>query len=247
MRIIPVIDLLNCRAVHAVKGERAQYKPVKSLLCDTSDPRDIARAFRDRLGLNEIYIADLGAIQGSNRPNQAGLIINLASAESFDIILDSGISDIETIYKWIGLGIHKVVIGSETLTRWEALKEIPAAIDPNRLVFSLDCRAGEIISKCPGLAASSPMKALERLRASGWKEIILLDLARVGSGSGINRSLVYDTRRNFPDLTLLAGGGITGLQEINELKSMGIEGVLIATALHQGVIGPEQLSGLRKS
>ena len=64
MRLIPVMDLLDGRVVQAIKGEREQYKPVKSVLCDTSEPVDVARAFRDQLGLSEIYIADLDAIMG---------------------------------------------------------------------------------------------------------------------------------------------------------------------------------------
>jgi phosphoribosylformimino-5-aminoimidazole carboxamide ribotide isomerase len=247
MRILPVIDLLGNRTVHAVKGERAHYKPIRSVLCNTSDPLEVAGAFRDRLGLNEIYIADLDAIQNRQLLTHHNIIKNLASREKFDILLDSGISDIESISRRLELGIHKAVIGSETVTDWRVLEEIPAGTDRNRLVFSLDCRAGKIISKCRELASLSPLKALEHLHSSGWREIILLDLVRVGSGNGSNRSLAFEARTNFPDLTLFVGGGITGLEEIKELRSLGIDGVLVATILHQGIIGPQHLSALNRN
>ncbi|MBN2318923.1 MAG: hypothetical protein JXR49_07590 [Acidobacteria bacterium] len=245
MRLIPVIDLLNNQAVHAVKGERKHYKPLKSVLCSSSDPLEIARAFRDRLGLNEIYIADLDAIQNSNPTKHRELIVYLSSSEKIRILLDAGISDAAQARIRLDTGIHKVIIGAETLKSRDALKGLPCDIDPARLIFSLDCRNGKILSRCSDLVKLAPMKALECLQSSGWREIILLDLARVGSGRGIDRSLIIQARANFPELTLLAGGGITGPHEANELNSMGIEGALLATALHNGSIGPQHIPELK--
>jgi phosphoribosylformimino-5-aminoimidazole carboxamide ribotide isomerase len=98
MRLIPVIDLLDGLAAHAVKGERSRYRPVKSVLCDTSDPLAIARAFRDRLGLHEIYVADLNAIQGFSPTRHRDIIAALARGEKISILLDAGIPDVETAH-----------------------------------------------------------------------------------------------------------------------------------------------------
>jgi len=242
--LIPVIDLLNNQAVHALKGDRRNYKPLKSVLCDTPDPLEIARAYRDLLGLNEIYIADLDAIQDSSQSNHRNLLETLFSRENTDIILDAGISDTRNISQWLDLGTHKIVVGSETLKTLDALKEIPAEIDPDRMIFSLDFRDGRILSNCPDLSNLSPLKILEILQSSGWQEIILLDLTRVGSGYGIDYSLAVEVRATFPDLILLVGGGITGPEEIKELDSLGTAGVLVATVLHNGIIGPQHLPGL---
>jgi phosphoribosylformimino-5-aminoimidazole carboxamide ribotide isomerase len=236
MRLIPVIDLLNGQAVHAIKGEREKYKPVKSVLCDTPDPVCVARAFRDRLGLNEIYIADLNAIQDSRRTRHRDLIANLAHDERINIILDAGISNAEEAHSWLRLGIRNVVIGAETLRTMHALQEIPAGIDRNRLVFSLDMRAGKILSSCPELAAMSPIDALGNLQSAGWQEVILLDLNRIGSRKGIDRTLVIEARASFPRLKLLAGGGIANAEQLLDLQSLGIAGVLVATAFHRGII-----------
>lgn len=241
MRIIPVIDLLSNQAVHAIKGDRAHYKPVRSRLCRTSDPGQIAEAFRRQLGLGEFYIADLDAIRDPGSDGHRDLIKNLVRRGKYEVILDAGISDAGAARSWLEIGVRKAVIGSETLTSRQALNEIPAEVDPARLVFSLDCRSEAIVSKCPELAALPPLKVLELLQASGWREVILLDLARIGSGSGIHRRLVMEARRNFPGLALIAGGGIAGPEELDELNSLGIEGVLLATALHRGTIGPEHL------
>jgi phosphoribosylformimino-5-aminoimidazole carboxamide ribotide isomerase len=244
MRIIPVIDLLGGRAVHAFKGARERYRPVQSVLCPTPDPLALATAFRNQLGLNEIYIADLDAIQGSVRSDNRELIISLAHMEKMKIILDAGSTDADNTCEWLEAGIHKVVIGAETLREWKAVTDIPAKINPDQLIFSLDLRAGNIVSKCPDLAGMPLGEIPGRLQKAGWKEIILLDLRRVGSEIGTDHALIGEIRERYPALSLLIGGGVTGPGELAELLSMGIAGALVATALHRGSLTKQDLSAL---
>jgi phosphoribosylformimino-5-aminoimidazole carboxamide ribotide isomerase len=247
MRLIPVIDLRDGLVVHAVKGEREHYRPVKSVLCKTPDPFEVAGAFRDQLALNEIYVADLDSIQDPRRTNHREVISALALRERMNIILDAGVSDAGNARTWLDLGVDKVVIGSETLRSMDVLRDIPAGIDRDRLVFSLDFRSGKILSQCPALAAMPPMKALGHLQSAGWREVILLDLSRVGSGEGMDRMLAREARSGFPDLNLLIGGGISKPEELAELKSLGIAGALIATAFHRGIINAQHLSALSEN
>jgi phosphoribosylformimino-5-aminoimidazole carboxamide ribotide isomerase len=244
MRIIPVIDLLGGRAVHAFKGERERYRPVQSVLCPTPDPLALARAFRNQLGMTEIYIADLDAIQSSVRSDHRELIISLARKEKMKIILDAGSMDADDAGAWLEAGIHKVVIGAETLREWRAVTDIPAKIHPEHLVFSLDLHAGNIVSKCPDLAGMPLREIPGRLQTAGWKEIILLDLRRVGSKIGTNHALIREIRERYPALSLLIGGGVTGPGELGELLSMGIAGALVATAFHNGSLTKQDLSAL---
>ena len=242
MRLIPVIDLLDGQAVHAIRGERKNYRPVESVLCNRPDPITLARAFHDSMGLNEIYIADLNAIQGSGRTDHRDQITALAQSEKMDIMLDAGFSRFKNVQAWLRLGVRKAVIGAETLDRLATLREIPARTGPDRVVFSLDLRAGKILSNCPAFAALSPLEALEHLQSAGWKEVILLDLARVGSGGGVDCALVNEVRTKHPSLSLLVGGGISSPEQLLELKALGVAGVLMATALHRGTITARHLT-----
>jgi|WetSurMetagenome_2_1015567.scaffolds.fasta_scaffold240821_2 phosphoribosylformimino-5-aminoimidazole carboxamide ribotide isomerase len=243
MRLIPVIDLLDDQAVHAVKGRRNQYRPVQSVLCSTSDPLALATAFRDRLKLHELYIADLNAIQGFSRTHHRSVIQKLCNIEGTRIILDAGTSGVEKAQAWFELGVHRVVIGSETLDELKNL-QIPSRVQNNRLVFSLDFKNGKILSRCRDLAAMPPIEVLSQLQLAGWQEVILLDLNRVGSQEGANATLVSDARSRFPDLRLLIGGGVAKLEELAELNSMGVAGVLLATAFHNGAIDARHIAGL---
>jgi len=245
MRIIPVIDLLGGQVVHAVEGERKRYQPVKSVLCGTPDPVSVARAFRDQMGLNEVYVADLDSIQSAGRSHHREAIVILAQREQMSLILDAGVSEIPAARSWLELGVAKIVIGSETLDTWDAIQKIPTAISRSRLVFSLDLRAGKILSRCPVLEAMRPIEALKHLHAAGWPEVILLDLKRVGSEAGVDNSLADCARAAFPELSLLIGGGIANPEELLDLKAKGFAGVLVATALHRGTIGTEHISTLQ--
>jgi phosphoribosylformimino-5-aminoimidazole carboxamide ribotide isomerase len=245
MRIIPVIDLWNSQTVHAVKGERKHYKPVQSILCASSDPVEIASAFRKRLGLNEIYIADLNAIRHADSVRHRSIVKTLCSWENTDILLDAGIADPRSATFWMETGIRKVVIGSETLTSLEDLEKIAKAIGQQRVAFSLDTRNGKTLSKCRELVDLSPLHALERIHNLGFREVLLLDLSRVGSGYGANLPLTAEVRARFPEMIVLVGGGITGIEEMKTIQSLGVGGVLVATVLHQGIVGTEHLSRLR--
>jgi phosphoribosylformimino-5-aminoimidazole carboxamide ribotide isomerase len=245
MRLIPVIDLLDGQAVLAIKGERAHYKPVKSVLCDASDPVSLARAFRARLGLCEIYVADLNAIQNSGNADHREVINALTREERLNIILDAGIADVAAAKAWLGIGVRKVVIGSETLSKWNALHEIAVEIEQDRRLFSLDLRAGKILSRHAAMAAMSPIEALQHLQSSGWREIIMLDLKRVGSGEGADRAMIRKVREACPDLRLLVGGGINNPGELSELESLGIAGALVATAFHRGTITAQHISAMK--
>jgi phosphoribosylformimino-5-aminoimidazole carboxamide ribotide isomerase len=238
---------MDGQAVHAIRGEREHYQPVKSILCATSDPLEVARAFHNKLGLDEIYVADLNAIQRSDEIRHREVISELTRKEKMNILLDAGITEVETVRAWLELGIRRIVIGSETLRNVADLEKFPARVDRNRLSFSIDSRDGKTLSRCPDLSAMPPMRILQQLSWSGWLEVIFLNLSRVGSEKGTDRALLAEARAEFPDLSLLVGGGIAGPQEIIELRSMGIAGVLTATALHRGTITAQHLSAATES
>jgi phosphoribosylformimino-5-aminoimidazole carboxamide ribotide isomerase len=245
MRLIPVMDLQDGLAVHAMKGDRERYQPLKSTLTDTAEPLAVARAFHEKLQLSELYIADLNAIQGHG--HHQTLISHLAQQSGMRLIVDAGASDVASALQVIDIGASQVIIGSETLITWETLLTIRAAVPGHRLVFSLDMRAGQILSRSLQLTGSTPLEVLSRLHQADWRDVILLDLARVGTGTGVDQTLIAEARQRFPELTLLVGGGIRDLNELDDLKATGVAGVLVATALHQGVITQQHITALMAS
>jgi phosphoribosylformimino-5-aminoimidazole carboxamide ribotide isomerase len=235
--VIPVIDLSSGVAVHAVRGERERYRPLRSGLVAGSDPLRVARAFRQELGVDELYVADLDAIAGE--PLDAEALAALA--QEARVIVDAGVTGLAAARSLLELGAARVVIGTETLADAAALERLVGL--PR--VLSLDLRDGRVLSRDSELARLAPVDALARL-AQSVTEVIVLDLARVGSGAGPQVELVGELRARFPDLELLAGGGVRDLADLRALAEAGAAGALVATALHGGRIGAAELQALSR-
>jgi phosphoribosylformimino-5-aminoimidazole carboxamide ribotide isomerase len=225
--------------VHAVRGERERYRPLRSEIVAGSDPVDVARAIRDRFGLEELYVADLDAIAGG--PLQSGILAALA--REAHLMVDAGAGDLATVRELLELGAARVVIGTETLRKQAALERLRAELPDAPLVLSLDLRAGRVLSADPDLARLGAPDALARLQSADVREVIVLDLARVGSGAGPDFELMRELRVRFPGLELLAGGGVRHGDDVRALAEAGAAGALVATAIHDGTLSPRPSPG----
>jgi phosphoribosylformimino-5-aminoimidazole carboxamide ribotide isomerase len=239
--VIPVIDLKGGAVVHAVRGERERYRPLRSEIVAGSDPVRVARAFREALGLEELYVADLDALSGGRLHRD---VIAALAAEA-RVMVDAGAGGVAVVRLLLELGAAGVVIGTETLADAAALERVRAELPDAPLVLSLDLRAGRVVSPDPELRRLAAPEALARLVSCGVSEAIALDLARVGSGAGPDIALIEDLHARLPAVELVAGGGVRDLGDLRALAAAGAGGALVATALHNGAIGPEQLRALR--
>lgn len=235
MRIVPVLDIANGRAVHAVGGNRIHYQPLRTILHNGCDPCGVAQAYRDQLGLADLYVADLDAITGA-LPDVETLssLVNLG----LRVWLDAGCRDATSLPPLRELGIHRCIAGLETVRGPRALAGLVEAVGPDRLVFSLDLHAGE-----PRIAAGAhwmsrtPDSIADEALNLGVRHLILLDLARVGTGQGIGTlELLSALAGKCPAVSLTVGGGIARAEEIHALKGRGASAVLIGSALHDGRI-----------
>jgi phosphoribosylformimino-5-aminoimidazole carboxamide ribotide isomerase len=230
--------------VHAVRGERERYRPLRSRLVAGHDPVEVARGLRSRLGLDELYVADLDAIGGW--AGHDDVLVTLAREAR--VMVDAGSADVPRVRELLDLGVTRVVIGTETLAEASALGRLRRALPAVPPVLSLDLRAGRVLSRDAALAGLPPLDALALL-APDVREVIVLDLARVGSGAGPDLGLVREIRARFPALEVLAGGGVRDAGDLVALRAAGAAGALVASALHSGAIGPEELppaSGLTR-
>lgn len=237
MELIPVLDLARGVAVHAAGGERSRYQPVDSVLApgNPGDALALARAYRAIPGVSRCYVADLDAIGG--RPAQHQLIGQIVSEAGFGgpILLDAGVASPDGLRQLRGAWGH-LVVGLETLHSFADLSALAAEVE---VTFSLDLRH-EIALVRLGLVAevgsSDPLALATAAIRAGATSVILLDVGRVGRGTGVNLELLGSLRRALPGTRLLAGGGVRDEGDIRALANGGCDGVLIATALHRGTI-----------
>jgi len=238
MRFIGVIDVLGGRAVHARGGRRDLYRPIERVagLAVDGNPDALARIYLERFGLRELYVADLDAIRGE--PLQTASLSAIA-AVGVHFWLDAGIRTVGDARRSFDAGASRLVVGLETLRSYAELTAIVRASDPERVAFSLDLRDGEpIINEAAEIASGAPELIAQRAVDAGAGTVIVLDLARVGSGRGVAFDLLARSRAALPGVQLFAAGGVRGAEDVMRLHAIGCDGVLVASALHAGRLDP---------
>ena len=246
MRILGVLDLAGDRAVHARGGRREQYAPVRAVAgmrVEEGDAVAVARAYVSHFGIDELYVADLDAIMGG--ASQAGLVATLADVAP--LWVDAGVTSVAAARSVAAAGASRIVVGLETLASFDALAEIAAAIGRERLAFSLDLRDGQPVHRMASIDPSAPPHAVAASAASaGATAIIVLDLARVGTRTGIDTAMLASVRDAVPGVTLMAGGGVGDLDHLTTLSAAGCDGALVATALLDGRITVSDVAAARR-
>jgi phosphoribosylformimino-5-aminoimidazole carboxamide ribotide isomerase len=233
MRILPVLDLLNGVVVRGVAGRRSEYRPVVSRLAASADPVAVAEAFRTHLGLSELYLADLDAIAGipPALPTYRAL-----RRLGFRLWVDAGVVGRERadILAAEDVGL---VAGLETVASPDALADILRA-HGGRTVFSLDLRGGVPIGDRTAWDGADAWEIAGRAVRLGARRLLVLDLARVGVGAGTGtETLCARLVSTYHELEVWAGGGVRNAEDLRRLGSAGARAALVASALHDGVVG----------
>ena len=230
-RIIFVLDLLDGKAVHAIKGERSKYRPVHgSVVCDSAAPLDIVSSVKPV----EVYIADLDRLQGrGDNFKLTGLV-----SEKTATMVDIGVENMGDVNKAAEIS-GTVVVGTETASL-DLIKKAAQKFG-NRINVSVDIKNGRVLTKDAELMLE-PEELVRMLNDYDIGDIIILDLDRVGTGMGIDtdflKRLVEISRHS-----ILLGGGVKDMDDIYLLEKIGVRGALVATAVHNGNIPVE---GVRK-
>ncbi|MCL4436238.1 MAG: HisA/HisF-related TIM barrel protein [Thaumarchaeota archaeon] len=241
-RVIPVIDIMQGTAVHAVGGHREDYRPLKSTLSVASDPVEVALGLKEQFGFDELYTADLdGITKGeANLP----LLSKIFATKDLSVMVDSGVNSPEEAERLLEIGAVKVVIGSETLNSLDSLGRVVDAVGGTSATGSVDVKDGKVLSRCRELVEAKPVKAARILEGCGVGELILLDLSRVGSETGVDAHLV-EAIVGAVDLPLLVGGGVSSIDDMRSLRDAGASGVLVTTALHRGLLSRREIDTVR--
>jgi phosphoribosylformimino-5-aminoimidazole carboxamide ribotide isomerase len=232
MDILPVLDLLNGLVVRGVGGKRNEYRPIQSRLVDRPDVLSVARAFRNQLGLTRLYVADLDAIL-HGRPNREAC--RSLAEDGFELLVDAGLRTVESARTVLADGAEQFIAGLETWPGPDELAELCRDVGRNRVIFSLDMVRGRPLGDLVPWRTEDALEIAVRAVEAGAREIIVLDLAQVGVGAGVTTGpLCRQLRQRFAELRLITGGGVRQPEDLIELAALGIDGVLVASAFHDG-------------
>lgn len=247
MRVVPVIDLLDSVAVHAVAGDRARYAPLRLHGLDAPTPLAVAQWYREHFGLSELYLADLTAIQ---QGAPALPVYDQLAEAGFHLIVDPGLRSVDSLAvlaecRAARTGRLNWIVGLESIASHAALKELGQRLVCSRPVFSLDFRDSRPICGAEELQQFSAEQLFSCVIEAGFRRVLTLDLRRVGVASGVGTSTWLSRFRELaPDVELLAGGGVRGVDDLRDLHRHGCNAALVATALHRGTLTRAEIASL---
>jgi phosphoribosylformimino-5-aminoimidazole carboxamide ribotide isomerase len=210
-------------------------------LTPSSRPIDVARAYRDHLGLTELYVADLDAISGAA---PAASAYGELQADGFRLWVDAGVRDERAAVCLAEAGVESVVIGLETVSSPESLALAVHRLG-KRIVFSLDLRDGIPLGDLGGWEGRDALSIARQAVELGVSRVLVLDLARVGVASGPGAAgLCRQLAASYPHLEVGAGGGVRDRYDLKRLQDDGVQAVLVASAVHDARLRRGDLAGL---
>ena len=230
MQIIPVLDLSKGQVVHAKKGSRKHYRPIQSALCPSSHPAEIVYGFLKLYPFRTLYIADLDAIeqQGDNLDIIQALCLEYPKLE---IWLDSGLSLVDHYLgnqKYLAL---RIILSTESARSASAISSLITHYPDHPFILSVDYRAGAVLGS----------EDLMQTRELWPLDVIVLNLDQVGTGNGIAFPSGLNLQELLDPFNIYYGGGIKTSTDLQQLKNLGANGVLLASALHSKTINREDL------
>ncbi|PPD29383.1 MAG: histidine biosynthesis protein [Methylomonas sp.] len=225
MQIVPVIDLKDGLVVHAVRGNRIDYRPIHtfSSLIKHSSLEAVMESFLSLYAFKQFYIADLNAITGTGS-HQTLIESLLKNHPELDFWVDNGsqLTDLSS-----RLPNQTWIIGTESQQTYTA----PASKD---FILSLDYQDHQQIGDSDWFNNSQY-----------WPDqIIIMTLNRVGSNNGPDFDKLRPFIQQHPDKQFIAAGGIRNSIDLNDLQKLGVHAALVSTALHNGGINPQSLQNL---
>jgi len=239
MKVVPVLDLLKGQVVHAVAGQRANYRPIKSRWTASADPVEVATALHRHFGFATFYLADLDAIAGAE---PAFSTFGALQSAGFRLWVDAGVVEANRAQALADFGVARIIVGLETVAGPHVLARICQTI-AGQMIFSLDLRCGQPV-RAGGSWKSEAWAILEQAIDAGVRAVLLLDLVRVGARSGTGtEALCARLARTFPKVEIITGGGIQDVSDLHQLETLGVGTALMATALHDGSVTVGDLAG----
>jgi len=227
LQLIPAIDLMNGKIVRLTHGD-----PKTARVYDQfGGPVETAKKWQAE-DAKKLHIIDLDAALGMG--NNLSVISDIAENVDLPIQAGGGIRNIEAVKKMLTLGVSQVILGALAFSDPKAVTHIQQGFGTKSVIVALDNRDGKIMVEGWKTAAAIGMKeALETFTTLGVKSFLVTSITKDGTLSGPD----LDTLRKacqYPDVEVIAAGGIGGLNDLVALKRVGVKGAVIGKALYEG-------------
>ncbi|MBY6285895.1 1-(5-phosphoribosyl)-5-[(5-phosphoribosylamino)methylideneamino]imidazole-4-carboxamide isomerase [Neisseria subflava] len=243
MLLIPAIDLKEGRCVRLKQGLMEQA----TVFSDS--PAEMALHWRNQ-GARRLHLVDLnGAFAGVPQNFPAIKEILVAVVKDIPVQLGGGIRDLETIEKYLDLGLSDVIIGTAAVKNPEFVREACKEF-PGQIIVGLDAKDGMVaIDGWATVTEHHVVDLAQRFEDDGVNSIIYTDIGRDGMMSGVNIEATVKLAQSV-NIPIIASGGLTNLDDIRALCAVekeGVSGAITGRAIYEGSIDFAQAQKLADS
>lgn len=237
IKIIPAIDLIDGKCVRLTEGDFSTKKEYGA------DPLEMARRF-EAAGITRLHLVDLdGARSGSIQQHK--ILERIATHTALAIDFGGGLRSDEDLKIAFESGANQVTGGSVAVNNPEIFSRWISAHGGEKIILGADARNGRIATS--GWEKSSGPELLEFIGKwikKGIQYCISTDVAKDGRLQGPSFGMYEQIQQNHADLKLIASGGVSTMQDILDLNTAGIHGVIVGKAIYEGRIQLSEINTL---
>lgn len=226
INVIPAIDLMDSCAVRLTRGAF----DTKKIYSDC--PADLAKEFYD-MGFSHLHIVDLDGAR-AGKPQHLKTLSEIAAAAPLSIDFSGGIRSIKEVEECIVAGARFITIGSLAVKNPDLFFELIRYFSPDHFILGADTRSGFV--SVDGWQQESNIKIspfIKQWMDVGIKKIMITEINRDGTMMGPAVDLYIQIQSQFPDIEIIASGGVSGIEDVLELQNHGFQNVIVGKALYE--------------
>lgn len=234
MRLIPAIDIIDGKCVRLTQGDYTKKK-----VYDES-PVEVARMLEQR-GFEYLHLIDLDGAKTSS-PKNLYVLNQIALDTNLKIDFGGGIKSEDSLVQSLRSGAHQVNIGSLSVRNSNLVKFWILRYGADQIVIGADVKDRKL--SINGWLENTTMDIMEFINDfmdDGARHFVCTDIAKDGMMEGSSLELYNDILDNFPDIQLVASGGVSSIKECKILRDMGVSGIILGKALYEGLIDPDEV------
>ncbi len=227
MQVIPAIDLMNGKVVRLSRGDPATAK----LYDYMGTPVEIALKWKSQ-GAERLHIIDLDAT--FDKPNNLAVVAEISKATGLPIQVGGGIRTVEGIEALLTSGISYVILGALAFSDPTAINRVQQKFGSAPVIVALDNKDGKVmVAGWQTPTAFTMTEALEKFSKLGVKTFLVTSIVKDGMLQGPDLETLRQACQ-YPNVNVIAAGGIGGLNDLVALKRIGVEGAIVGKALYEG-------------
>lgn len=235
IELIPAIDIIDAKCVRLTKGDYDQKKVYNE------NPVEVAKEF-ERIGFKRLHVVDLDGAKAKHIVNEA-VLRGIASETNLTVDFGGGIKSEDDLQKAFEAGAKMVTLGSIAVTDRDFTCRCIERFGAEKIVLGADVRNGKIsINGWKEDSSDDLMPFLEFYVNKGIKNVLCTEISKDGTLAGPAIELYKAIMAKFPDIHLIASGGVSSNEDIEALDEAGIPAVVFGKAFYEGRIDISKLN-----